>query len=114
MGQPLSLLPLRLRTGTGTMTFLVAVRAALRLPGFCGCAQHCGKLSVDLLAFCDKVFHAGYLGVDVQNNHLPSSVVKRLNVPPMRCHGSEARWSSVVAVKSGSTGATVLNRNWAG
>src|ERR1700733_14038897 len=65
------------------------------------------KLCVDFLTLCDEVFDAGDLSVDIQGNHLLSSAVKRLNMPPMRCHGSAARWSSVVAFRSGSTGGEV-------
>jgi hypothetical protein len=91
------LLPLLLRARPGAMSLVVADRASLWLPYFRRHAEHGGKLGVDLLAFCDEVFDARDVRIDVQENHLLSSAVKRLKVPPIRCQGSIARWGSVAA-----------------
>jgi hypothetical protein len=42
--------------------------------------------------------------VDIQCNHLLSSAVMRLKVPPSRCHGSVVRCGRVTAFRRGSTG----------
>jgi hypothetical protein len=46
--------------------------------------------------------------VDIQSNDLLSSAVLRLNVPPMRCHGSVTSCGRAAAFKRGSTGAMVF------
>jgi len=47
------------------MTFFAADRAPLRLPRFRRNAEHGGKFCINLLSFCDEVFDACDLMVDV-------------------------------------------------
>jgi hypothetical protein len=93
------------------MSLLVADRAPLRLPGF---GRH-PKITASSASIASRLAMRSLtrviLRINIQHHHLLSFTVMRLNVPVQRCHGSVARWSSVVAFRSGSTGAMVLNKN---
>src|ERR1700687_460557 len=93
------------------MPLVVTDRATKRFTHSRRHAEQAGKLRIDLLAFGDKVLQVRNLRIDIHTPHLLSMVAMFLG-PSIPCHGSVKSRGMGALTSRGSTGGTVLKRNW--